>query len=413
MKKIMRYSLVLTLLLVFTGGGFLFYRVSQFRLAVSELKAAHKPVSFSDLSVPIAIGAPDASAALRRLVGPLESFEKEMWVDEDVLSRPVDDEMIVRFGELDRAYPEVFRLIDEAIKAGVTGKEISGSYDEVVNGQLLEWQQLRSCARVMNWKMRILAAQGMPDEAVKVGIDILRLSRVGNYPTLVSQLVRNASRGIAIHAIHEVIKESKISDEVRAKLNATLDLHSNFYDYKDALVSERAFGIEMLNTQNMFQIAFNGVSYLEFLETQIDGADKEGFERDLSFEDDFSIVFDGALTGGMIPAIQQVRNSVDRVRSWIRALRIINALEANSGNAKLSEAVLSEDTAVVKKALLEMGVPESMTVDTVSGQLMKIARVKNEWAVYSVGANGVDDGGSHAGIEDYVLGGADEDEDDE
>ena len=45
-----------------------------------------------------------------------------------------------------------------------------------------------------------------------------------------------------------------------------------------------------------------------------------------------------------------------------------------------------------------------MMIDTINGELMKIKRVNDEWVVYSAGANGVDDGGSHVGIEDYVLG---------
>ena len=404
MKKLFSFSLVAVLLIIFTGGGFVFYRLAKFRSAVSELKADRQPVSLLDLAVPIAIDAPNSSIHLRRLAAPLKSFEGEMFaLGNEVLSKPVDDEMIGKFHEIEKAYPDVFPLIDNVIADFTIAIDVTGQFDEDVTGYLQDCRLLRSCARVMSWKMRILEAEGKPDEAVEVGLEILKLTRLYDaYPTLVAQLVRIACRGIAIQAIHELIIEHPVSEEVRVKLNVELALLDRVSDYRHSLVTERAVGIESVSEQNMFQLAMNGVGYLEYIASEIENADKEGFERDLSFEEDFSYVVDGVLTGGIIPALKQTRQAVDRLRSWVRALRIINGLTANPEKAKVVQ------DGVTKEALAALGIPGSMMVDTVTGELMKIKRKGDAWVVYSVGEDKLDDGGSHEMVKDYVLGGEEE-----
>ena len=196
-----------------------------------------------------------------------------------------------------------------------------------------------------------------------------------------------------------MIIEHPVSEEVRKKLNVELALLDRVSDYRHSLVTERAVGIESVSEQNMFQLAMNGVGYLEYIASEIENADKEGFERDLSFEEDFSYVVDGVLTGGIIPALKQTRQAVDRLRSWVRALRIINGLTANPEKAKVVQ------DGVTKEALVALGIPDSMMVDTVTGELMKIKRKGDAWVVYSVGADKLDDGGSHEMVKDYVLGG--------
>ncbi len=404
MKKLFSFSLVALLLIVFTGGGFVFYRLAKFRSAVSELKADRQPVSLLDLAVPIPIDGPNSSIHLRRLATPLKSFEEEMFaVGNEVLSEPVDDEVIAKFHEIEKAYPDVFPLIDKVIADYTIEIDVTGEFDEDLTNYLEDCQLLRSCARVMSWEMRILEAEGKPDEAVEVGLEILKLTRLFDaYPTIVAQLVRVACRGIAIQAIHDVIIEHPVSDEIREKLNVELALLDGVSDYRHSLVTERAVGIESVSEQNMFQIAMNGVGYLDYVASQIENADKEGFERDLSFEEDFSYIVDGLLTGGIIPALQQTRHAIDRLRSWVRALRIINGLTANPEKAKVVQ------DGATKEALAALGIPEVMMVDTVTGELMKVTRKGDAWVVYSVGADKVDDGGSHDQVKDYVLGGEEE-----
>lgn len=100
--------------------------------------------------------------------------------------------------------------------------------------------------------------------------------------------------------------------------------------------------------------------------------------------------------------MKQTRQAVDRLRSWVRALRIINGLTANPEKAKVVQ------DGVTKEALVALGIPGSMMVDTVTGELMKIKRKGDAWVVYSVGEDKLDDGGSHEMVKDYVLGGEEE-----
>ena len=45
-----------------------------------------------------------------------------------------------------------------------------------------------------------------------------------------------------------------------------------------------------------------------------------------------------------------------------------------------------------------------MTVDTMNGEPMKVKRTDQQWLVYSVGLNLVDDGGNAKEIKDFVVG---------
>jgi hypothetical protein len=54
--------------------------------------------------------------------------------------------------------------------------------------------------------------------------------------------------------------------------------------------------------------------------------------------------------------------------------------------------------------LLELGVPQGMTIDPMTGDTMKVKGRTSGWVVYSVGTNLKDDGGDPSKQEDFVLG---------
>ena len=79
-------------------------------------------------------------------------------------------------------------------------------------------------------------------------------------------------------------------------------------------------------------------------------------------------------------------------------MRIVNAL---LGDAKSADIDPSKITSEYLKSL---GVPESMTVDTMDGKPMRIKRGEDRWVVYSIGQDLVDDGGKADQNQDFVIG---------
>ena len=86
--------------------------------------------------------------------------------------------MIQRFNDLNAAYPTVFPLIEQISQANELSLEMEGDGVEFLDGLLDQTTVPRSCARVLAWKMRILAAEGDPDQSVATGLQILQLCRL-------------------------------------------------------------------------------------------------------------------------------------------------------------------------------------------------------------------------------------------
>ena len=96
-----------------------------------------------------------------------------------------------------------------------------------------------------------------------------------------------------------------------------------------------------------------------------------------------------------MPALSTTRHASSRLKSQVRGLRIVSALTANLDSAEQE---------ITKEYLIGLGVPESMTVDTMNGELMKVKRTDEQWLVYSVGLNLADDGGNANEVKDFVVG---------
>ena len=393
MRKLLSISAVVAAALALILGLLLLFRLIQFRSAVSQLKQAGFPVATADLRQ--AQKESNTSIVLNRLAAPLSAFETEMFVDEEVLERPVDEAMIQRFNELTEAYPTVFPLIEELSESTELGLELEGDGQEFLD-DLLNQTAIRSCARVLAWKMRIQSANGRPDEAIDTGLQIFGLCRLFDQsPMILSQLLTNACRGIAIDQIHQIVVQHPVSDDTRSRLNEALESQDSLQGYAQSLIGERAFGIEAISEMGIFQMAYSGKGYLDVIGEEIDNADKEAFEHVRTVESRYSELMDGWFGASLFPALEQTRNSSWHIRSKVRALRIISSLQTQTD---------SDTNSVSQDYLVKTGVPLTMTVDTMNGEAMKVKRVDDRWVVYSVGVNLVDDGGNAERQKDFVLG---------
>lgn len=397
MKKTLGIIGTVGLVAVLVAGGILMMRLRQFRASVEQLKSDGYPVSIADIQQANSGNGLEALDLLKRLLPKLELFETAMWnIDEEALSRPVDDEMIASFDRLVEECPDLFPLLKEFSRQTELGFDVEGDSQEFLDGLMKRELIPRSCARVLAWKTKILAAQGQPDDAVLNGLQIFRIARLFDHdPMLISQLVTIAARGIAIAAVRDVMVDYPVSPEVRDQLNKELESHDALSGYQNCLLGERAFGIETLSEMGVLHLAFGGKGYLDIVEHEINYADKEGFEQ-VVFEQSKNAEWMNHSYGAMLfPAFQQVRDAVFRTRSQIRALRIVNALQAQND---------AEPKTVSSEYLVGIGVPKLMTLDTMNGEPMKVRRVDRGWVVYSVGPDLKDDGGDLDNRKDIGIG---------
>jgi hypothetical protein len=94
------------------------------------------------------------------------------------------------------------------------------------------------------------------------------------------------------------------------------------------------------------------------------------------------------------PAVQATRAATERTRAEIRALRVLNAIQAK---------VPPGSTDVPR--LGDLGLPREAITDPFDGQPLRIKRLPEGWLIYSVGANLQDDGGEKLdGLSDAGIG---------
>jgi len=101
----------------------------------------------------------------------------------------------------------------------------------------------------------------------------------------------------------------------------------------------------------------------------------------------------GTLTKLVFPALHATRDAVDRTRANIRCLRVLNAWLA-----------YSEAHGAAPKTLVELGLDGEALVDPYNGKPLVDRETPEGLIVYSVGADGNDDGGTSEGMKDVVAG---------
>ena len=93
----------------------------------------------------------------------------------------------------------------------------------------------------------------------------------------------------------------------------------------------------------------------------------------------------------MRPAIEAWFKGANRTTAIMRSLRVYNKLATHRQGAETVE-------------LDGLGLPKLATIDPFSGEPLVVKRINDGWMVYSMGENGVDDGGNFKDQKDCGLG---------
>jgi hypothetical protein len=254
----------------------------------------------------------------------------------------------------------------------------------------------RSAVRYAAWQIAVLAREGKTDDAVRRGVDILKLARLHeSEPMLVNYLVTIAVRGVAVHELNKALRSGVVSAEVRASLDAELARADDPQSFAQMLTTERAVALESMDamTSRMPPVV---VSWLAWpAKQQFMGAydmfDEIVVEAQQPWSQFRRAVIHGGLANNphgvlgelLLPALQAGVQARDRDLTQIRALRILNVLQA------FAEAQGREAS-----GLTDLGLPAAVTVDPYSDRPLLLKPTDDGWIVYSVGQNGRDDGGT-------------------
>ncbi len=302
------------------------------------------------------------------------------------------------------SYPRIVPLLEQAaacpdytapINLQVLPQEFISSGIDVV-------QKNREVARVLVAYSTLRVSQGRRDEAVRLMVLLLRLTRHWDGdPALVSYLVSLACRGMALSQANLALQSGPVSKESRDGLDRELALHEPMDGYPSMFKSERALGLSMMQTMpwagNWLMRGMQNTGTLYYLQTideYLDAASRPYWEVLRDKRDVPRSNFGPRVVVDLLrPALDAGRQAGERTRALVRSLRVLNVIQTRTA-PKPGEV----------PALATLGLPASTTTDPFNGQPLIVKHLATGWLVYSVGPNLEDDGGTIADYSDVGFG---------
>ncbi|HBO43137.1 MAG TPA: hypothetical protein DD670_04220 [Planctomycetaceae bacterium] len=364
---------------------------------MAKIRAAGDPVSLADLEPEPIPPEQNAATYLRRARDDLRAIEQEIVKAEraDSDSDRQSPAVLEAMRSALAAYPEVVPLLEQAAECpeyGISEPLDPGGADDpqvALETVMSRAGDNRSVARLLgSYRCRLLLADGKHDEAARSAVSLLKLTRhFDREPCMVSFLVAIACRGHAMESLNEVLQAGAISDEVSRELEDELAKHDINEAYRQALRTERPFGFAFFRTMpgenTWFARAYYNrakLNYLGLLEWYlVDSKAADSSEARAMVEAPEPTDIWGVLLN---PAIEATRLAARRGQSLLNVIRVLNALQRRENPDEPPAADLSD-----------LGLPREATLDPFTGKPVIVKRVPDGWLVYSVGQNGIDDGG--------------------
>lgn len=259
----------------------------------------------------------------------------------------------------------------------------------------------RSIMRHCSARAGLLMARGQFDEALQLGLQMVRFSRLaGHHPMVIGYLVGVACRAVSLEVIAAVLERASLTDEQRGQIDQALAECESVSSFRHALASERIYGLAAFRSdifggpvQSMVMWTFklDACDYLDLIGQMDEWAARP---RHL-ISDELRILAErkrGVLTNMVAPALIQVRYAHDRVLARVRCVRLLNALQ-NYFPDGISD----------QPALTELPGTEDSRMDPFTGTPLNVHVTAEDIVVYSVGRNGTDEGGRLDDQEDQGI----------
>jgi hypothetical protein len=416
-------AIVLGILLLLGINSFLAWQAqSKFDARLAAIRAAGEPATLSDLTSATLQRDQNAAAILKQVDGDLATFWKEFlayemtgpgesW-DQSVQSGrlPAPDQVASVEQILDSHQPILAAIRSAAAceaYASMADFKAVANQDQFIGQIGPALQRSRSIANFADAKMITLAAEGKLDEAVVLGIQMLRLARhYDNEPAIINFLVAVAVREITFQGLNFALQSGSVNADVRAQLEAELAQHDNLGPLQHAMVTERAYAITNIDDQTSGFARMLGWPAMNWMLGQMNLLDRAVAASKLSPDELLPNrtvnardshkpgPLDGVAEDAQIGfSIMSAFNAEFRRLAETRALRVLNAL-----------GEYRDRTGKDADSLDQLSLPKSATIDPWTGKPLIIKKTEKGWVVYSVGQNSKDDGGRFEKMDDVGFG---------
>ena len=411
LKKILKWTGIvlgsLIAVLLVANAVFVWRSSAALESRLQSIRDAGDPLRLADLArEPIP---PEENAAVyyRRAKDELQAISQELETvrkSEGWPGGPMSQKDLQRIERAMSAYPDVISLVEKAADCSdySSDTDYGMTFAEFQSSGLEEIQCYRSVARYLCDRCLMLTAQGDRDEALKASVLTFQLARhLDREPSLVAHLVAIAIRGIGITTANRVLRSGPVADSARDALDAELARYDASESYRQALITERAFGLTAFNDMSLGQSwptrgYWNNavIYYLDVMDNQLALASKpyhqilqaqpKAVSRPVS---PWTV-----LTDLVLPAVHAAREATERNRATMRCLRALNAITR------------LEQQGVEVTGFIDLKLPEKETIDPFTGKPLLMKKPSGGWVIYSAGKDLRDDGGKVDDLSDFGLG---------
>lgn len=275
-------------------------------------------------------------------------------------------------------------------------------------------QRLRFASQLLELESAVNMHRERQEAAVESVLAMFAAARsLEQEPLLISQLVRMALDGKARDRLAWLLSVASLDDEQLARFDQELAASDYQTQLRRALLGERSFGIQLFADPAKLGPEANSVGiipkftlgltrasdetlYLQIMAQAIAAAGNTGPARTQAIADTDAMVNQLASQTGaklrfpitllMLPAMTSVAHSVSRNEAHRDATRLALAIERFRSQRGSLPTTLDD---------LVPGYFDSLPLDPFSGKSLLYRNTDaNEYVVYSVGSNGLDDGGS-------------------
>lgn len=420
MKKILIGLVGLVFLLLIVGGMLVLRIDSRWAAKVAAIRAAGQPTSLADLKPAPLPSGQNAAAELAAVAAQVDAFSREQQQFSNTPAGKAYEETAREGAGPNAEQAAAMRTILERYADIATAATRAAALDrfqfdldyslnasQFIDAMLEHVQRFRGFSRYLAWRIRLSAVDGQTDEAVRRGIEMLKIARLQDEtPTIVSHMLSIAVGGSAIAELSYALASGTPSPQSRAALDAELFHHDTLQPLGRAVEAERAFALSAIDDLGsegppiasrflLWKPKGDLLSIVEHFDVMLPAAVKPWHATRAApgGTTAFSTIGLGALANTFIPTVNAAYEASNRRVAVVRCLRVLNAMQA------FKEAHGRE-----AHGLHELNLPAETTIDPFSGKPLIVKPTDRGWLVYSVYRNGKDDGGIFDGFKDAGVG---------
>ena len=422
-SRFWRRAFLAFLVLVVAGGGFLAYFVwsasSGLREVVAELDQNDPRWRLEELEAERKALPDDQNSALQILAIKKITGGNGVWTMAMEKIFPgtlppqvqLNDQQVLfleeRFEALKTVVPMARKLKDMPegrfpIKYSVDG------ISTVIN-----CQDARECFSLLEWdaarRVHAYDADGAMESCLALHHACTSL---GDEPTLITQLVRYAGNAITVHTLERVLAQGEPAESSLKKMQLALEKELREPTFLCALRGERAISHRLMTALAEGKVNLKGLgamlgtngfegqfvermpgymarqhgALLRYLTKMVEAGKLPLEERNAKFKElESTIMKEPTFVRLLAPAIQKVSEAHRRTQTNLRA--------ANAGLAAERYRLANKRWPKDLDELVKAGLLEAVSSDPYDGKLMRLKHQVDGIVIYSVGMDGVDNGG--------------------